>query len=184
MVYKKIISVCIVLLVIIVNINGQKRELVLKNKYSGEEKIFHDGKRLRIVLINGKSISGKLELNDSLNFVNNDNFRIINNSIFYKKEIINVNICEINRILTGDVIRVFGHFTIGLGCTISAEGSLYWAFGGYFAMSGTTSQQQSNITGGQQAFIAGLICIGAGILINQLGQKYRIDSWEISLRTE
>jgi hypothetical protein len=59
---KRIIVFCTVLLVLFAKSYGQKKELVIKNKITGEESIISESQRIEIAYNNNKVIRGKLIL--------------------------------------------------------------------------------------------------------------------------
>lgn len=176
---KKIIVLCLVLLSILDYSYSQKKELVIKNKITGKERIISESQRIKIAYNNRKVIRGELILNSTAGrSLENNEFTIskhpdLNNnieSIYKVNQITAIKVKSLAGDITGVTITIFG---VAMG--VVGIALLNNPPGGDMFSSSTFS---GFVTGG-------LFITVVGILVVTLhGKIYQSDDWEFSIRTK
>lgn len=176
---RKIIVLSLVLLALLVNVHGQNKVLVLKNKITGKERIIPEGKRIKVVFNNGDVIKGKVIINDATRLKGNNEILINNtlNSIYKEKVNINsivyIKVPSLARNIIGGIITGIGVYPIFVGVTLmSSVGAQDPDWGGLVTFIGFVT-----------AF-GGALTSGIGIITWTGGKQYNRDDWEYIIRTK
>ncbi len=168
---------CLVLLLVLIHGYSQTKELVIKNRISGKEVVFHDGQNIKVYCYNKSIAKGQLKIIDCSNieidnYVNSGETSNIIKNIFSINSIEAINIKSLTARSIGSIITGVGSLTaiVGIGNVINANshqgdiGSNFYTNIGIF-----------EIIGG------GFISL-AGISILNNGKKGDRDNWDFIVR--
>jgi hypothetical protein len=165
---KKAILFISILFTSIINGYGQKNELLLRSKVTGEETVIDDGKYLKVVCKNGLVFRGIPDLTDT--------------SLFSSDTVILIGTDKI-RINEIEAIKLTSLSKIPIGSTMTGAG-VCLAIVGYFRYSNVPLGIWPPSFAGLGTIIIAVPLTIVGVVILISGKKYKSLDWYISIRAK
>jgi hypothetical protein len=155
-----------IILTLIVKGYSQNNVLVIKNKTTGKERILHEGKRLKVVYIDGAKYRGTLKINCDSNLVSGSGIMIGKDKLNLDKVRMIKEQPLSSKIIGGVLIGISAVFvTLGIGVIINTWGE-------------TPEHEIPPYVEGLASIAGGVIIGTAGLLIISGGKKYSADKWD------